>query len=544
MTRLITGILLTSLFFFAIYSNAKHEKLAKNAVPATLVLLVPGILLSYFGWRSTASGTARQLRSSDPVKRRYAALKLIKSGKIEQLISLLNERESLEVKNAACDALIKIGKPAIEPLIRAALWKEIDSAEAVRILARIPDDALKQLQKAMQMQNLEIQGNATRLMYEIAKRVPSEALATSLLDAAKAEEAENVARKLLDQNPISETVLILWKKARRAQGKELTLDVPEDKKKQIYCEYQGILDGEFLAQSHFATDFQRAAKKANISEMDRMLKEKSAAANSAAQNEILQRYKLGKFDLDLILQQGKREAWPVSTLSSEAASEVPSQEAFRNSLRCQHCGKRNVASFWPQRGDWIGFHYQSEERTREQPGAFRLPISCPHCSKIWYVVWDTSPDPLAEIFVNHIGRICNSFNHDPEKSKPFLQLLSNADDLMDMIRKELENSIARQNKVERIFSTDTNFQVLWIIPVVALPQVRRYIPNGYFVGIDPAIQKWDRQKKHFVHWIYCCDGQQAAVHLTFLARKDDQSRLTSMFPVDLLNPDEKRQLGL
>lgn len=370
--------------------------------------------------------------------------------------------------------------------------------------------------------------------------------ALSLLEAGKAEEAESTARRLLEQRPDADTARAIWKKARKAQGKDLTLDMAEEKKKQIYSEYHGILDGEFLTQSHFAKDFQRAAEKASISEIGRILKEKSGAATSEARNAILQKYAIGEFDLDLILQQGKREAWPISKLGAKEAVGITAHERLRDSLRCQYCGKRNVASFWPQHGDWVPFYHQTSEKTRQQTGAFHLPILCPFCNKIWYVVWDQSPDPLAETFVHHIERMCNSFNHDPEKSKPFLDLLSERmmEDVFDTIRRTLERTVAKEIKTEHIFETDSYFLVLWIVPEVLLSLIRRHLPNGYFVEIDGAIQQWNRVSKPFVHWTYCWDGQQAALHLTFIPKKEDLSRVTSMFPVDLLSPEEKKAFGI
>jgi len=34
------------------------------------------------------------------------------------------------------------------------------------------------------------------------------------------------------------------------------------------------------------------------------------------------------------------------------------------------------------------FYYQSE------PGKYSLPVTCPHCAKEWYVVWDANPGPI------------------------------------------------------------------------------------------------------------------------------------------------------
>jgi Zn finger protein HypA/HybF involved in hydrogenase expression len=61
---------------------------------------------------------------------------------------------------------------------------------------------------------------------------------------------------------------------------------------------------------------------------------------------------------------------------------------FANELRCKHCGQINQASEWPERGDWVPFYHQDE------PGRYTLTLTCPHCGKEWYVVWDDDPGPI------------------------------------------------------------------------------------------------------------------------------------------------------
>jgi ribosomal protein S27E len=64
---------------------------------------------------------------------------------------------------------------------------------------------------------------------------------------------------------------------------------------------------------------------------------------------------------------------------------------FANELHCASCGKLNVAPKWPARGDAVPFYFQTAERTREEAGAYRLKVHCPHCKQDWFVVWDDTP---------------------------------------------------------------------------------------------------------------------------------------------------------
>ena len=64
---------------------------------------------------------------------------------------------------------------------------------------------------------------------------------------------------------------------------------------------------------------------------------------------------------------------------------------FAGDLRCQHCGKSQKADRWPLHGDHVPFYYQDE------PGNHTLELTCPHCNKEWYVVWDDDPGPITPL---------------------------------------------------------------------------------------------------------------------------------------------------
>jgi len=61
---------------------------------------------------------------------------------------------------------------------------------------------------------------------------------------------------------------------------------------------------------------------------------------------------------------------------------------FASDLTCQHCYKHHGTKEWPVNGDMTAFYYQTE------PGNYTLTLTCPHCGKEWYVVWDDNPGPI------------------------------------------------------------------------------------------------------------------------------------------------------
>lgn len=59
-------------------------------------------------------------------------------------------------------------------------------------------------------------------------------------------------------------------------------------------------------------------------------------------------------------------------------------------LRCPHCQGMHGSTQWPKSGDLVPFYIQKEA------GNFNLKVTCPHCGKAWYVVWDDDPGPTED----------------------------------------------------------------------------------------------------------------------------------------------------
>lgn len=71
---------------------------------------------------------------------------------------------------------------------------------------------------------------------------------------------------------------------------------------------------------------------------------------------------------------------------------MPLFSQYAGNLTCKHCGKQNSSSKWPKQGDLTPFYFQAT------PSRYQVTIHCPHCSKDWYVVWDSDPGPIEGVF--------------------------------------------------------------------------------------------------------------------------------------------------
>jgi hypothetical protein len=117
-------------------------------------------------------------------------------------------------------------------------------------------------------------------------------------------EAEQLARRALEQNKDDEEARKLWKMSRRAQGKSLGSDLPEMFRKEIYAEYALAVDKLLYLTSEFQTRLQQAGNPHD------MVNTSIANASAEARNSIVSKYAITPFELDLILHEGEKESWP------------------------------------------------------------------------------------------------------------------------------------------------------------------------------------------------------------------------------------------
>ena len=359
--------------------------------------------------------------------------------------------------------------------------------------------------------------------------------AQSLLENGQLSEAEEKITQALAQSPRWESARRLWKRIRQAQGKPLSADVTEEKRHEIYRYYQGL--STLLSNDRIVLDLQDAT---NPHEHLAAILEKSRAeANAAA----LKHFAIRQFELDLILLEGEREAWAVPGFDS--GREIPPDVRPRDALRCVHCRRRNATEFWPEHGDDVLFYPLTEEEMQKNPGALRLRIVCPFCKTKWFAVWPESPDPLAAQFLDHIERICRDLNSDDVEV--FYSLISDAvlGEVLQFIKRCIVDSVERGQRSERSFQTGEYHNLIWLLPV-RMEAARDFLHDSYLYQLQCAAQEWDEQGRirHFVHWIYCFEEKTGSVNLCFLPRPVDSDRLPTIFPVELLNPEDRSRLGI
>jgi len=391
--------------------------------------------------------------------------------------------------------------------------------------------------------------SAIRLFKKALEKIPHdpdllESAAICFFEKGNLDEAEKIVVNLLNIVSDSESGRKLWKKIRKKAGKSLTADLPEEKRKAIYSGYMGSQEDTLFLEP----DILDGVKKAKTPrQMKESLEATGKRTREKAKKKIMESHGITAFELRLVIEEGKRKAWPFSSFSRLAADRAqPQRERFRDSLQCVHCGKRNVAPFWPENGDKVAFYYQSEERTQEQPGQFRLPIECPFCGQIWFVVWDTSPDPLVGQFIHHIERMCEAHSSNEKAVKALRSLIVDEilDEHMKFIRKEFKNAIENRQKSEHHVTTEEYFSTITLVPAYSPSNIRRYLGGSYFGYLDTVLADADIDNKITVHWVFACDNQNVAVHMLFLPKKSSITELTTIFPIDLLTTEERSQVGL
>lgn len=127
------------------------------------------------------------------------------------------------------------------------------------------------------------------------------------------------------------------------------------------------------------------------------------------------------------------------------------------------------------------------------------------------------------------------------------------------IQTHLPEVLANSTRFENLlFIQEANCYVaILVLPAVAPADAMAYVPNGYLAVLGRYLQNLrfipnnilgDKPPKHWAHlghWIYCCDGKQAGVHLSLVVDvQDPNPGKQFIIAQDLLTPDERKQLGL
>lgn len=376
-------------------------------------------------------------------------------------------------------------------------------------------------------------------------------LATTLLEENQLAEAEEVVDRLVRVTPERESTRKLWKRIRKARGKTTDSERPEEEKQRIYYTYHDhkqILDtdvmirmaGDRVHLDQVSAGGLLALVEHMASASERVRKEQ---AGNLPEDKVQREFDLSPFELQLILAEGERLDWAVPDPGSR---DLEPRARMRDELHCVYCGKSNPAPYWPPQGDWKAFYNQSAERTREEPGAFRLPIECPHCHETWFVVWDDNPDPVAQPFVRHIERMCDDHPDLRIAHQTWRRLI--ADDalgvMMSFLRQsdELQGALEAKKLVEHSFTAAGHRIVLTVVPAADPRTARELLGGSYLHYVDSHLKDWNREEHHFVHFILCVDDENAGLHVLYFPRAAAVQDVPTITPVDLFTPEEVERL--
>ena len=108
------------------------------------------------------------------------------------------------------------------------------------------------------------------------------------------------------------------------------------------------------------------------------------------------------------------------------------------------------------------------------------------------------------------------------------------------ILKELQKSLSANQHLWQSRHFDDVYLIISTVPIVDPTKARNYFQGGYLKFFDAQVQNSTIPigSCNFAHWIYCCDGNRAGLHLTFLPKGG-----TAVLALELLSDVEKSQLG-
>lgn len=124
-------------------------------------------------------------------------------------------------------------------------------------------------------------------------------------------EAEQLARRALEQNKDDGEARRLWKMSRRAQGKGLGSDLPELIRKEIYAAHALAVERHLYLTHNLAARLQQAENPHEL------VSTSIDGASAHARNFIVSKYTITPFELDLILHEGEKESWPVKPMNGD-----------------------------------------------------------------------------------------------------------------------------------------------------------------------------------------------------------------------------------
>jgi hypothetical protein len=363
---------------------------------------------------------------------------------------------------------------------------------------------------------------------------------------------EIAAHRLLDLDPQNRVMRVKWKKSRRAQGKSFFSSLPEEQKKTVYRHYEEVFDQEFFKiLSRYPIELMNAQDLAEVNRIDSLAKK---GARDAAVSLVQREFSVSPFNLSLIEAEGEMNRW--ETGSATVKPDPVSRRRMRDRLQCPYCNQFSDPPYWPANGDMTPFFVASAEEINDDirdPERYRervmkLPVICLECNKTWFIFWEDEPDnPIGTHFIRHINSACQQF---PEIIGPYSSFIDNQvlGQVVEQIRNYSAGSIRKQKSIwNKSFFHSEILHWITVVPSADPEMIKGYFGQGYLANLDEAVNLAYAQGKEltFVNWILGLEENGIFTEIGYYPNKADRAQgYPVIFPIDLLMPEERRQIRL
>lgn len=152
-----------------------------------------------------------------------------------------------------------------------------------------------------------------------------------------------------------------------------------------------------------------------------------------------------------------------------------------------------------------------------------------------------------ELLATHVSRMKGQFSPPPRMEQRWARLLSLEVRRFTTAAMREQRKAALQSKTHhrRTRQFDEVKVVVSVIPSLSSVGAMAHFPEGYTALLNALLNEpgFDSKRHDFAHWICCCQGEQAGLHLTFLPAQTVH-RPIMVLAQDLMTDEEKSQMGI
>lgn len=155
---------------------------------------------------------------------------------------------------------------------------------------------------------------------------------------------------------------------------------------------------------------------------------------------------------------------------------------------------------------------------------------------------------VKDLAQRHLKRMAQQFKSRPgfKVTKSLVKNLLRRDVLtftQEAVAEELRKSLLHDRHHWQSLWFGDLFLIVSTVPAVDIAEARRYFQGQYLAFVENQVQLEGTQlgKANVAHWVFCSDGSQMLVHLTFLPAKSGGMALLAQ---DMMTAAEKAALGM